>query len=90
MYTQSKHGHQRQAPPQHGVSRWAGAGAAILFLVVAIPAPAHARQDPGTLDGIVQVLPEHQCPLTRIGQQYVRCGALTGAGSAAPSWVPEQ
>ena len=30
------------------------------------------------------------CPLERIGTQLVRCDNLTGAGAAAPSWIPEQ
>lgn len=68
--------------------RWTAAAAAVLFVTIAVPAPAVARLDPGTSGGPVQVLPEHHCPLTRIDQQFVRCGALTGAGVPAPSWVP--
>ncbi|MHC6230000.1 hypothetical protein ACX5I6_09905 [Arthrobacter sp. MMS24-T111] len=30
------------------------------------------------------------CPLERIGTQLVRCDNLTGAGVAAPFWIPEQ
>ncbi|MBX7443848.1 MULTISPECIES: hypothetical protein [unclassified Arthrobacter] len=30
------------------------------------------------------------CPLERIGAQLVRCDNLTGAGAAAPYWIPEQ
>jgi hypothetical protein len=31
----------------------------------------------------------NDCPLRRIGTQYVRCDNLTGAGVRAPSWIPE-
>lgn len=30
------------------------------------------------------------CPLERIGTQFVRCDNLTGAGVRAPAWIPEQ
>ncbi|TPV49412.1 hypothetical protein FJ661_15840 [Pseudarthrobacter phenanthrenivorans] len=30
------------------------------------------------------------CPLERIGDQFVRCDNLTGAGVKAPFWIPEQ
>lgn len=33
------------------------------------------------------VLPE--CPLRRLGTQLVRCDLLTGAGVAAPAFIPE-
>jgi len=29
------------------------------------------------------------CPLTRLGDQFVRCDNLTGAGVPAPWFVPE-
>jgi len=29
------------------------------------------------------------CPLRRIERQFVRCDNLTGAGVAAPLWVPQ-
>jgi hypothetical protein len=29
------------------------------------------------------------CPLRRIGTQFVRCDNLTGAGVPAPNWIPE-
>jgi hypothetical protein len=31
----------------------------------------------------------NDCPLQRIGTQFVRCDNLTGAGVPAPSWIPE-
>ena len=62
---------------------------AALLMAVTVPAPANARQDPGTLEGTVTVVTNHQCKQTRIGTQFVRCDALTGAGATAPSWVPE-
>lgn len=74
----------------HHAARWAAPAAVALFFVVAVPSPAAAMQDPGTLGGIVQQSTDQQCPLTRIGNQFVRCDSLTGAGAAAPSWVPER
>ena len=62
---------------------------AALIMAVTVPAPANACQDPGTLEGTVTVVTDGHCKLTRIGTQFVRCDALTGAGAAAPSWVPE-
>jgi hypothetical protein len=31
----------------------------------------------------------NDCPLRRIGTQFVRCDNLTGAGVQAPNWIPE-
>jgi hypothetical protein len=31
----------------------------------------------------------NDCPLRRIGTQFVRCDNLTGAGVRAPSWISE-
>ena len=73
----------------HPAPRWAGLAAAALLLAFLAPAPAIARQDPGTLGGMVPVMTGQYCPLTRIGTQFVRCDTLTGNGSPAPSWVPE-
>ncbi len=73
----------------HPAPRWAGLAAAALLLAFAVPAPAVAIQDPGTSGGLVPVLTGQLCPLTRIGTQFIRCDALTGAGVPAPSWVPE-
>lgn len=73
----------------HPAPRWAALAAAALLLAVVVPAPAFAKPDPGTSGGMVPVLTGQQCPLTRIGTQFVRCEDLTGAGALAPSWVPE-
>ena len=58
--------------------------------------PASARPDPGDLrfaamDSVRTALwpPEGQCPLRRVGTQYVRCDLRTGAGAQAPNWIPE-
>ncbi len=51
--------------------------------------PVSARPDPGPSDA-----PEHsgsaQCPLTRVGTEYIRCDDNTGNGVPAPGWVPER
>ena len=63
------------------------AGAAVVGLTV-VPT-AVGRQDDADLlrQNAYRV---NQCPLERIGDQFVRCDNLTGAGVAAPSYVPEQ
>ena len=66
--------------------RWTvGALAAVLL---AVSTPAFASQDPGTPGGPTAPSSSN-CPLTRIGTQFVRCDNLTGNGVPAPSWVPE-
>jgi len=64
------------------------AGAA--FLSLAAAGPAGARPEPAPSAPTVQSSAAQPCLLTRIGDQFVRCDNLTGAGVAAPSWVPEQ
>lgn len=56
-----------------------------LMLVGTGVAPAAAGQG----DGSPVTGHNASCPLMRIGTQFVRCDNLTGAGSRAPSWVPE-
>lgn len=73
----------------HQTEWWTGLAVAALFVAVVVPAPAFARQDPGTAGGTIPVLTGPNCALTRIGTQLTRCDSLTGAGVAAPSWVPE-
>jgi hypothetical protein len=64
------------------------AGAA--FLSFTAIGPAGAIPEPAPSAPTVQSSAWQRCPLTRIGDQFVRCDNLTGAGVAAPSWVPEQ
>jgi hypothetical protein len=71
---------------------WTVAGLTAVLLFGTGVAPAVARQDPGTPAATtpsVSVLSYRNCPLTRIGTQFVRCDNLTGAGVSAPSFVPE-
>ncbi|MDQ0731155.1 hypothetical protein [Arthrobacter sp. B1I2] len=56
---------------------------AALFLSAA-PAPAATASDKDAITAYAN------CPLERIGTQLVRCDNLTGAGVAAPFWIPEQ
>ena len=44
--------------------------------------PADDRLDPAGASG-------RSAPLRRVGTQFVRGDLLTGAGVAAPSWIPE-
>jgi hypothetical protein len=65
---------------------------AALALATASSGNAWARQDPGdpapSTASQTRVYPH--CPLERIGDQFVRCDNLTGAGVPAPWYVPEQ
>jgi hypothetical protein len=61
------------------------ADAASVILLTTVPvslAEASPTSDPATTS-------PGNCPLTRIGTQFVRCDNLTGAGVSAPPWIPE-
>jgi hypothetical protein len=64
------------------------AGAA--FLSLAAVGPASAIPEPAPSPHAVQHTQSRSCALTRIGEQFVRCDNLTGAGVPAPSWIPVQ
>ena len=68
-----------------GVATTAGA-----LLALAAAGAATARPEPAPAAPIVQSERIGECPLTRVGDQLVRCDDLTGAGVPAPPWVPEQ
>jgi hypothetical protein len=71
---------------------WTVAALTAVLLAGAGVASASAVQDPGTPTSTtpaVSLQDSRHCALTRIGTQFVRCDDLTGAGVAAPSWVPE-
>jgi hypothetical protein len=67
--------------------------AAITMLTLLVMAggaqAASARPDPADVKPHGVVLPPMSCPLERIGTQLVRCDNFTGAGVAAPAWIPE-
>ena len=66
------------------------ASAAALIAGIAA-APAVAIPDPGQWPaGQVQLGDRDGCELRRVGTQFVKCDDLTGAGVAAPSYIPEQ
>jgi len=64
--------------------------AAGAVLATAAAGAATARPEPAPEPPAVQSARIGQCPLERIGHQFVRCDDLTGAGVAAPAWIPEQ
>ena len=64
------------------------ASAAALFAGIAT-APAAALPDPAQWPGLVEPIDHDRCPLERVGTQFVECDYLTGAGVAAPSYIPE-
>ena len=66
----------------------AGALLALLILTSAAPT-ASARPDPGDAGPSSVVLEPSNCPLRRIDTHLVRCDNHTGAGVAAPLWIPE-
>jgi hypothetical protein len=63
----------------------ASAASVILLLTV----PALLAQASPTPNPATSGLSAANCPLTRVGTQFVRCDNLTGAGVPAPSWIPE-
>lgn len=75
---------------EHQGVRFAGIVGSALLLALAVPAPAQARHDVGGSAVFVPAAVAPHCALMRIGDQLVRCDSLTGAGTRAPSWVPEQ
>jgi hypothetical protein len=64
------------------------AGAALLLSLSAAPA-AFARPEPQP-PSIPSSAYDPECPVERIGTQYVRCDNLTGPDVPAPSWIREQ
>jgi hypothetical protein len=81
------------------ITHWATVTGMTALLVGSAAAPASARpwsgdslpsqsvaaSDNGTTN------PGHgNCALRRVGTQLVRCDSLTGAGVAAPPWVPQR
>jgi hypothetical protein len=64
------------------------AAGAVLATVAA--GAATARPESAPEPPAVQSTRFGQCPLERIDDQFVRCEDLTGAGVAAPAWLPEQ
>ena len=68
------------------------AASAITIAVILISAasPAGAINQPGPARSApISTVGSGNCPLERVGTQFVRCDNLTGAGVPAPSWVPE-
>ncbi len=68
--------------------------AAAVTLLAGMPGAASARPYPGdpapTATPTVATAPLGGWPLERLGRQLVRGDNLTGAGTAAPLWVPER
>ena len=62
-------------------------GAAILLASATSPAGASNQAAPRSAS--ISALGAGNCALARVGTQLVRCDNLTGAGVAAPAWVPE-
>ena len=59
-------------------------------LATAAAGSATARPESAPEPPAVQSARLGECPLARIGDQFIRCDDLTGAGVAAPAWTPEQ
>lgn len=68
------------------------AGSAITIAVILFSAttPAGASNQQGPVrSASISMMGSGNCPLDRLGAQFVRCDNLTGAGVPAPPWVPE-
>jgi hypothetical protein len=70
------------------LARYAAATAAATLLAGIAATSAAARPDPGEPIP-VRFSSYANCPLNRIDTQLVRCDNLTGAGVAAPAYIPE-
>jgi hypothetical protein len=72
-------------PTSAAIRGCAGAASVILLLTISASlAEASPAPDP-----VTPTTSARNCPLTRVGTQFVRCDNLTGAGVSAPPWVPE-
>ena len=65
-----------------------------LLVLGTTASPAAARQDPGQVSTRAEqpTSPPDEgtnCPLQRVGTQFVRCDNLTGNGVPAPGWLDE-
>jgi hypothetical protein len=70
------------------LARCSAAAAAVTIIAGLAATPAAARPDPGEPIPI-RFSSYANCPLNRIDTQLVRCDNLTGAGVAAPAYIPE-
>lgn len=68
----------------------AGSSIAIALILAAAASPAGAVNQPGAIrSASISMLNSGNCPLERVGTQFVRCDNLTGDGVPATAWVPE-
>jgi len=68
---------------------WSAAVLGVLLVIGGSVAPTSAAEDPG-VPSRAPSASHANCLLLRVGDQYVRCDNLTGAGVPAPRWIPEQ
>ena len=67
----------------------AGSAIAMSIIFVAAVSPAVANQSAQRLSASISMLGSGNCPLERVGTEFVRCDNLSGAGVPAAPWVPE-
>jgi hypothetical protein len=72
--------------PISTVIRGCAGAASVIVLLTVSASLAEASPAP---DPVTPTTSARNCPLTRVGTQFVRCDNLTGAGVRAPQWVPE-
>ena len=74
----------------HSLTRRTTATVLLSFVLVSAGAStASARPDPIDVQPVAGGVPAVSCALQRIDRQLVRCDNLTGAGIAAPLFIPE-
>ena len=67
-----------------------GSVIAIAMILAAAASPAGAFNQAGApRSATISMLNSGNCPLERVGTQFVRCDNLTGDGVPAAAWVPE-
>lgn len=84
------HGRQEDMNTARTIGISAVVAVAGATLALAAAGSATARPEPAPTPPSVQSERLGECPLARVGTQFVRCDDLTGAGVPAPSWIPEQ
>jgi hypothetical protein len=73
--------------PRHIQRALTPAAAALVLLGLAVT-PAAAHPEAGA--PVVHAQYRNDCPLRRVGTQFVRCDDLTGNNVPAPAYIPER
>ena len=87
MFQNQPRGRGRRSTGRHLLRVLAPAACALTLLGLTA-GPSSARPDAG--EPLTTTAAGAQCPLERVGTQFVRCDVNTGNGVPAPAWLPER